>query len=63
MELGLRSEWIPRLQSSLSAYRLDFDSELSYVGDAGATQAGDPSRRYGVEFSNYYKPFTPLRRG
>jgi hypothetical protein len=57
MELGLRSEWMPRLQSSLSVYRLDFDSELSYVGDAGATEAGDPSRRYGVEFSNYYKPF------
>jgi outer membrane cobalamin receptor len=56
LELGVRSEWVPRLQSSLSVYRLDFDSELSYVGDAGATEAGDPSRRYGVEFSNYYKP-------
>jgi hypothetical protein len=57
LELGVRSEWLPRLQSSLSVYRLDFDSELSYVGDAGATEAGDPSRRYGVEFSNYYKPY------
>ena len=57
MELGVRSEWLPRLQTSLSVYRLDFDSELSYVGDAGATEAGDPSRRYGMEFSNYYKPF------
>nr|WP_228893695.1 TonB-dependent receptor [Pseudoduganella aquatica] len=57
LELGVRSEWLPRLQTSLSVYRLDFDSELSYVGDAGATEAGDPSRRYGVEFSNYYKPF------
>jgi outer membrane receptor protein involved in Fe transport len=56
LELGVRSEWVPRLQSSLSVYRLDFDSELSYVGDAGTTEAGDPSRRYGVEFSNYYKP-------
>jgi outer membrane cobalamin receptor len=57
LELGLRSEWLPRLQSALALYRLDFASELSYVGDAGATEAGDPSRRYGVEFSNYYKPF------
>ena len=57
LELGLRSEWLPRLQTALSVYRLDFDSELSYVGDAGATEAGDPSRRYGVELSNYYKPF------
>ena len=56
MELGLRSEWLPRLQSSLSLYRLDFDSELSYAGDAGGTEPGGASRRYGVEFSNYYKP-------
>lgn len=60
MELGVRSEWLPRLQTSLSVYRLDFDSELGYVGDAGATEAGDPSRRYGVELSNYYKPYTWL---
>jgi len=56
MELGARSAWLPGLQTSLSAYRLDFDSELVYIGDAGATEAGPPSRRYGVEFSNYYKP-------
>ena len=56
MELGARSAWLPGLQSSLSFYRLDFDSELTFVGDAGTTEAGPPSRRYGVEFSNYYKP-------
>ena len=57
MELGMRTEIVPKLQSSLSLYRLDFDSELTFVGDAGPTEAGRPSRRYGVEFSNYYKPF------
>jgi hypothetical protein len=56
MELGARSTWLPGLQSSLTLYRLDFDSELTFVGDAGTTEAGPPSRRYGVEFSNYYKP-------
>ncbi|USX16717.1 TonB-dependent receptor [Oxalobacteraceae bacterium OTU3CAMAD1] len=56
MELGARTTWLPGLQSSLSLYRLDFDSELTFVGDAGTTEAGPPSRRYGVEFSNYYKP-------
>ncbi|MYM24307.1 TonB-dependent receptor [Duganella sp. FT135W] len=56
MELGARTAWLPGLQTSLSLYRLDFDSELVYIGDAGATEAGPPSRRYGVEFSNYYKP-------
>jgi hypothetical protein len=55
-ELGLRTEAVPKMQTSLSLYRLDFDSELTFVGDEGTTQAGRPSRRYGVEFSNYYKP-------
>ncbi len=56
MEVGLRTEAIPKMQTALSLYRLDFDSELSYVGDEGTTEAGSPSRRYGIEFSNYYKP-------
>ncbi|WP_317201029.1 TonB-dependent receptor [Janthinobacterium sp.] len=56
MEVGVRSEWIKGLQSSFSLYRLDFDSELLFVGDAGSTEAGRPSRRTGFEFSNYYKP-------
>jgi outer membrane receptor protein involved in Fe transport len=56
METGLRLEAIPKMQTALSLYRLDFDSELSYAGDEGTTEAGPPSRRVGVEFSNYYKP-------
>ena len=57
MEVGVRSELIPGLQSSLSLYRLDFDSELLFQGDAGTTaDTGRPSRRVGFEFSNYYKP-------
>jgi outer membrane receptor protein involved in Fe transport len=55
-ELGVRSEWVRGLQSSLSLYKLDFDSELVFIGDAGNTEASRPSRRYGVEFSNYWKP-------
>ena len=56
LELGVRTEFIPGLQSSLSVYQLKFDSELIFQGDAGTTQAGRPSRRVGFEFSNYYKP-------
>ena len=56
MELGLRTEIVPKLQTSFALYRLDFDSELTFVGDAGTTTAGRPSRRHGVELSNYYKP-------
>jgi outer membrane receptor protein involved in Fe transport len=56
MEIGLRTEAIAKMQTALSLYRLDFDSELRYVGDEGTTEAGPPSRRVGIEFSNYYKP-------
>ena len=55
IELGVRTEAIAGLQSALSVYRLDFDSELTFAGDAGTTEAGRPSRRIGFEFSNYYK--------
>ena len=55
MEVGLRTELVPRLQTSMSVYRLDFASELTFAGDAGTTEAGRPSRRTGVELSNYYK--------
>lgn len=54
-EVGARTEFIPGLQSSFALYRLDFDSELLFVGDAGTTMAGRPSQRTGVEFNNYYK--------
>jgi hypothetical protein len=55
-ELGLRTEAVKGLQSSLALWHLDFDSELVYVGDAGATEAGPASRRRGVEWSNRYTP-------
>jgi outer membrane receptor protein involved in Fe transport len=51
-EIGVRSEWLPGLQSSLALWKLDFDSELVYVGDAGATEASRPSKRHGVEWNN-----------
>ncbi|NQW94202.1 MAG: TonB-dependent receptor, partial [Polaromonas sp.] len=57
LELGVRTEAISGLQSALSVYQLDFDSELIFQGDAGNTRAGSASRRTGFEFSNYYKPY------
>jgi hypothetical protein len=56
LELGARTEWIPGLQSSLALWRLDFDSELIYVGDAGATEPNRPSRRRGIEWNNRWIP-------
>jgi hypothetical protein len=53
-EGGIRTTWVPGLQSTLSVWWLDIDSELLFVGDAGTTEASRPSRRYGVEWANYY---------
>ena len=55
-EIGMRSTWFKGLQSTLAIWWLDIDSELVFVGDAGTTDAGNPSRRYGLEFANYYSP-------
>jgi len=55
-EIGVRTERIPHLQSSLSLWRLTLDSELVFVGDAGTTEAGRPSLRRGIEWSNRYIP-------
>ncbi len=54
-ELGVRTSLLPGLQTSLSVYRLDFASELTFAGDAGTTEAGRPSRRTGFELANYFK--------
>jgi outer membrane receptor protein involved in Fe transport len=53
-EAGLRSSLLPGLHSTVSAWWLDIDSELVFIGDAGNTEAGRPSRRYGIELANYW---------
>ena len=55
-ELGARTEAIKGLQSSLALWKLDFDSELVYIGDAGATEASGASTRKGIEWNNRYIP-------
>jgi len=55
-EVGVRTVAVPRLQSSVSLWTLSLASELVFVGDAGTTEAGRPSHRYGVEWANYYHP-------
>ena len=59
-ELGIRTNVVEGLTSSLAAFLLDFDSELLFVGDAGTTEASRPSRRVGVEWTNRYKPVSWL---
>lgn len=55
-EVGVRTQLIPNLTSTLSFWYLHSDSELVYVGDAGNIEAGDASERYGIEWSNYWRP-------
>ncbi|WGG51899.1 TonB-dependent receptor [Rugamonas sp. DEMB1] len=53
-ELGMRSEIVPGLQSSLALWRLRSASELVFSGDAGDTSASRASHRSGVELNNHY---------
>jgi hypothetical protein len=41
------------VQSTVALWYLGLDSELLFVGDAGTTAAGRPSRRVGLEWTNY----------
>ena len=52
-ELGIRTVRVRRLQSTVALWYLGFDSELLFIGDAGITEASRPSRRFGVEWTNY----------
>ncbi|HEX7087948.1 MAG TPA: TonB-dependent receptor [Vicinamibacterales bacterium] len=55
-EVGLRTVRLRGLHSTVTLWTLRLDSELVFVGDAGTTEAGRPSRRHGIEWSNYYSP-------
>ncbi|MCC7091694.1 MAG: TonB-dependent receptor [Nitrosomonas sp.] len=55
-EIGVRTAFVQGLQASFAAFRLDLDSELLFVGDAGTTEASRPSRREGFEASMFYMP-------
>ncbi|HXG61567.1 MAG TPA: TonB-dependent receptor [Planctomycetota bacterium] len=55
-EAGVRTAFLPGLQSTVSVFLLDLDSELLFVGDAGITEPSRPSRRVGFEWANFYRP-------
>lgn len=55
-ELGVRSVALPHLQTTVAVWTLSLDSELLFVGDAGTTESGRPSHRFGVEWTNYFTP-------
>ncbi len=53
-ELGFKTQWKEKWNTSLAAWYLELDSELLFVGDAGATEASRGSERWGVELNNYW---------
>jgi hypothetical protein len=59
-EVGLRAAPVPGLRSTLALWALNLDSELLFVGDAGATEPAAPSRRRGVTWANFYRPIPAL---
>jgi outer membrane receptor protein involved in Fe transport len=52
-EVGLRTEAISGLQSSLALWSLNSDSELVYTADSGSTSPNGASTRYGLEWDNH----------
>ncbi|WAC18091.1 TonB-dependent receptor plug domain-containing protein [Luteolibacter sp. SL250] len=55
-EIGVRTEALENVVSTLSFFYLHSDSELLYVGDAGTSEAGPATERYGVEWATYWRP-------
>lgn len=54
-ELGARFE-TGAFNASVSAFYLDLDSELVFVGDAGTTEPNNGSERYGIEVNGFWRP-------
>ena len=59
-EVGLRMAPVRGLRSTLTVWALELDSELLFVGDAGATEPSATSRRSGVTWANFYRPIPSL---
>jgi outer membrane receptor protein involved in Fe transport len=55
-EIGVRTAVLPYTQLAVTAWTLQLDSELLYVGDAGATEANRASKRRGIELGVYVTP-------
>jgi hypothetical protein len=54
-DLGIRTYTAAGYHGTLTGFWLKLDSELLFVGDGGTTEASRPSRRLGVEWTNYWQ--------
>jgi outer membrane receptor protein involved in Fe transport len=55
IDLGFRAYSRSGYHTTASLFWLELDSELIFVGDAGATEASRPSRRVGIEWTNFWQ--------
>jgi outer membrane receptor protein involved in Fe transport len=55
-DAGFRTALVPGLETAITFFRLDLASELVFDGDAGDTAPSRPSRRFGFELQNFYRP-------
>ncbi len=56
VEVGARNEAIPGLQSTISLWLLDLNSELVWDADVGTTDPAGPTRRMGIEWTENWQP-------
>lgn len=54
-EVGVRTQAIRNLTSTVALWQLHLASELIFDGDEGATEPARSSDRYGIEWSNTYR--------
>jgi hypothetical protein len=55
-ELGARTEAFSNIVCTVALFYLHSDFELLYVGDAGTSEAGPATERFGIERSTYWRP-------
>ena len=54
-EIGLRASPLAGLNVTAAGFLVDLDSELVFVGDAGATEPNDSTRRLGFEAEAFWR--------
>jgi hypothetical protein len=60
-EVGFRTAILAHARIAADLWYLHLDSELVWSGDAGGTEASDPTQRYGVDLEIAYNPLGWLR--
>jgi hypothetical protein len=54
-EVGVRTQPLDGLNTTVALWALELDSELLFVGDAGTTEPSGGSRRVGITLANFYR--------